>query len=145
MRLGPGAGRHELRAPAQVILGANRYRFLVPITRGTVTDMRELLEDPPPLTGARFRSGVRPGLVLIVALVTVLSSMAVCAAAILAPAPAPVVPLVVAVCVGAPLFAAWEAPGALAWVRTERAHRRALAKLRHALDQLPEVEHPLGG
>ncbi|HUA45234.1 MAG TPA: hypothetical protein VMA77_08415 [Solirubrobacteraceae bacterium] len=106
--------------------------------------MPELLEDPPPLAGSRFRSAVRARLVLIVALVTALSSMAVCAAAILAPAPAPVVPLVVAVCVGAPLFAAWEAPEALAWVRAERSHRSALAKLRRTLEQLPEVEHPLG-
>jgi len=106
--------------------------------------MPELLEDPPPLTGPRSRSGVGPRLVLIVALVTVLSSMAVCAAAILAPAPAPVVPLVVAICVGAPLFAAWDAPGALARVRAERSHRSALAKLRRTLEQLPEVEHPLG-
>jgi hypothetical protein len=104
----------------------------------------ELLDDPAPLTGPQFGSRLRPRLVLIVALVTVLASMAVCAAAILAPAPAPVVPLVVAVCVGSPLFAAWEAPGALEWVRAERSHRSALARLRRALDQLPEVEHPLG-
>jgi hypothetical protein len=104
----------------------------------------ELLEDPPPLTGPRFSSPRRARLVLIVALVTALSSMALCAAAILAPAPAAAVPLVVAVCVGAPLFAAWEAPGALAWVRAERMNRGALAKLRRALAQLPEVEHPLG-
>jgi hypothetical protein len=105
----------------------------------------ELLEDPAPLTGPRFGSRVRRRLVLIVALVTVLSSMAVCAVAILVPAPAPVVPLVVAVCVGGPLFAAWEAPSALAGVRAERVHRRALSSLRRGLDQLPEVEHPLGG
>ena len=105
----------------------------------------ELLEDPAPLTGPRFSSRPRPRLVLIVALLTVLSSMAVCAVAILIPAPAPVVPLVVAVCVGAPLFAAWDAPSALAAMRAERVHRRALSRLRRGLDQLPEVEHPLGG
>jgi hypothetical protein len=104
----------------------------------------ELLGGRRPLTGPEFRSSLRPRLVLIVALVTALSSMAVCAAAILVPAPAAVVPLVVTVCVGAPLFAGWEAPGALAWVRAERSHRCALTKLRRALDQLPEVEHPFG-
>lgn len=104
----------------------------------------ELLGDRPPVTGAQFRSSLRPLLKLIVAFVTAVSSMAFCAAAILVPAPAAVVPLVVTVCIGAPLFASWEAPGALAWMRTERSHRSALTKLRRALDQLPEVEHPLG-
>jgi hypothetical protein len=104
----------------------------------------ELLEDPAPLAGPRFGTRLRPRLVLIAAVVTALASMAVCAAAILIPAPAPVVPLVVMVCVCAPLFAAWEAPDALAWVRAERWHRKALATLRRELDLLPEVEHPLG-
>lgn len=103
----------------------------------------ELLDDPPALS-RRFTTRMQPRLVLIVALMTALASMAVCAAAILAPAPAAVVPVVVAVCVGAPLFAAWEAPVALAWMQADRSHRKALATLRRALDQLPEVEHPLG-
>jgi hypothetical protein len=102
----------------------------------------ELLDDPPPAT-RQFKTRLQPRLVLVVAVVTAVVSMAVCAAAILVPAPAPAVPLVVVVCVGAPLFAGWEAPGALAWVRAERSHRRALAGLRRTLEQLPEVEHPL--
>ena len=81
---------------------------------------------------------------LFFAAVTVLASMAMCAAAILTPAPAPVVPIVVVVCVGAPLFSAWDAPDAFARVRSDRWRRRALATLRRALDQLPEIEHPLG-
>ena len=103
----------------------------------------ELLDDTPAVA-RRFRSRLQPRLVLAVALLTALISMAMCAAAILSHAPAAVVPLVVAVSVGAPLFAAWEAPGALAWIRAERSGRKALAHLRSALDRLPEVEHPLG-
>lgn len=103
----------------------------------------ELL-DGPPLATRRFTTRLQPRLILILAAVTVLLSMAVCAAAILAPAPAAAAPAVVAVCVGAPLFAAWEAPNALAWVRAERSQARAMAGLRRTLDQLPEVEHPLG-
>ena len=103
----------------------------------------ELLDDTPVVT-RRFTSRLQPRLVLAVALVTALISMAMCAAAILSHAPAAVVPLVVAVSVGAPLFAAWEAPGALAWIRAERSGRKALAHLRSALERLPEVEHPLG-
>ena len=102
-----------------------------------------LLDDPPSAT-RRFRTRLQPRLVLLVALVTTLVSMAVCAAAILVPAPAPAVPFVVAVCVGAPLFAGWEAPSALAWLRAERSQRNALAGLRRSLDRLPEVDHPHG-
>jgi hypothetical protein len=103
----------------------------------------ELLDDPRPVT-RQFTTRLQPCLVLVVALVTALSSMAVCAAAILVPAPAAAVPFVVVACVGGPLFAAWEAPGALAWVRAERSHRAAVANLRRTLDGLPEAEHPLG-
>jgi hypothetical protein len=103
----------------------------------------DLLRDPL-VINRRFTTRVQPRLVLVVACVTTLLSMAICAAAVLAPAPAPAVPLVVAVCIGAPLFAGWEAPGALAWMRAERSDRRALTKLRSSLDRLPEVEHPLG-
>ncbi len=87
------------------------------------------------------------GLVLVTALFTVLISVAICALAVLMPAPAPAVPLVVAICVGCPLFAVWDAPVALRAFRTERAGRtaaHALETLRRSLDQLPEVEHPLG-
>lgn len=104
-----------------------------------------LLDDPPQLAPPpRFTTRRQPHLVLVVAIVTALISMAVCAAAILAPAPAAAVPLVVAVCVGAPMFAGWEVPVALASVRGERGRRKALVALRRALNELPEVEHPLG-
>lgn len=86
----------------------------------------------------------RPQLVLIVAAITTLVSVALCAAAILAPAPPAAVPLVVAICVGGPLFAAWEVPIALAALRSRRAGRNAVSMLRRSLDQLPETEHPLG-
>lgn len=86
----------------------------------------------------------RPSLVLLAALLTALVSAAVCAAAILTPAPAGVVPLVVLICIGCPMFAASEAPRALASMRADRAARRALVTLRRNLDRLPEIEHPLG-
>jgi hypothetical protein len=84
-----------------------------------------------------------PHLVLLVAVLAVLSSLAVCSAAILTPAPAAVVPLVALMCVGCPMFASWEVPGAIASLRARRGDR-AIAMLRRSLDRLPEVEHPLG-
>ena len=86
---------------------------------------------------------VRPGFVLLVAAVSALISAATCAGAILAPAPAVAIPLVLAVCIGCPAFAGWQVPHAVAALRSERASR-ALAKLRRSLDELPETEHPLG-
>jgi hypothetical protein len=50
----------------------------------------------------------------------------------------------VAICVGGPVFAAWEAPVAVAALRQRRTGRDALSMLRRTLDQLPETEHPLG-
>jgi hypothetical protein len=93
------------------------------------------------------RTRAQPRLVLAVAAITALVSTAMCAAAVLAPAPPIVVPLVVLICVGCPMFAGWEVPKALASLRaeqTERSHRRALAAMRKGLEQLPETEHPLG-
>ena len=92
----------------------------------------------------------RPGearLILGVALTTALISVAICVAAVLAPAPAVVLPLIVTICVGCPVFAAWRAPLAVATLRADRVRRgrdRALEQLRRGLDQLPETEHPLG-
>jgi hypothetical protein len=89
---------------------------------------------------------VRPGqprLVLLAALFTVLLSAAVCVGAILAPAPGVAIPLVLAICIGCPVFAAWEVPNALAALRANRAGH-ALAKLRRSLAELPETEHPFG-
>jgi hypothetical protein len=71
-------------------------------------------------------------------------SAGLCAAAIVAPAPSAVVPLVVVISVGCPVFAAWEVPGAIASVRAEQERGKALAALRRSLAQLPETEHPLG-
>jgi len=78
---------------------------------------------------------------------TALLSAAVCVGAVLVPAPAAALPLVVVICLGCPLFAAWEVPMALASLRAGRVDREqaeALAKLRQTLERLPETEHPLG-
>ena len=93
---------------------------------------------PPP----KRRS--HPSLVLLAALLTVLTSIAVCVVAVLAPAPAAALPVVVAICVGCPVFAGWEVPTAIASLRADRAAGRALDRLRRSLAQLPETEHPLG-
>jgi hypothetical protein len=85
----------------------------------------------------------RPHLVLLLAVATALASVTLCAAAILARAPSAVVPLVALICVGCPVFASWEVPVAVSELRARRGHK-ALAILRKSLDQLPEVEHPLG-
>jgi hypothetical protein len=71
----------------------------------------------------------RPTLVLIAALVPVVMSTAVCVGAVLAPAPAAAVPPVVAICVGCPLFAAWELPAAVTSLRADRAARAGGAAL----------------
>ncbi len=85
---------------------------------------------------------------LIAAVVTVLISCGLCVAAVLAHAPVAALPLVVAVCVGGPIFAAWELRDALDTLRADRADRAGgkalLASLRVRLDELPEIEHPLG-
>ena len=85
----------------------------------------------------------KPHLTLLVAALSVVSCLAVCAAAILVPAPAAAVPLVALMCVGCPVFASWEVPVAVEALRARRGHK-ALAVLRQSLDKLPEVEHPLG-
>jgi hypothetical protein len=101
-----------------------------------------LLEDHG-LTVWRPARPSQPRLVVLAALLTALISAGVCVAAILAPAPAIAIPLVVAICIGCPMFAGWEVPNALAALRAKRAHK-ALARLRRSLDRLPETEHPLG-
>lgn len=103
----------------------------------------EIFLHGPSLVARRSRTPSQSHLVLIAALATTLMSMAMCVGAILAPAPPAVVPLVVAICVGCPVFAAWEVPVALASLRANRAGK-ALANLRRSLDQLPETDHPLG-
>jgi hypothetical protein len=71
-------------------------------------------------------------------------ALAVCAAAMLVPAPTGAVPFVVAMSVGCPLLAGYGSASALASLRDDRAEHRALSSLRAALDGLPETEHPLG-
>jgi len=61
--------------------------------------------------------------------------------AALAPAPALAQPLIVCVCVGFTAAMAGQAPESL---RVVRRSRDALGHLRRQLDELPEVEHPLG-
>jgi len=101
-------------------------------------------KDGPFFFSPRLLERSHSRLVLIVAGLTALISMTVCAVAILVPAPPMAVPLIVTICVGCPLFAAWEAPMALAVLRADRLGRTALSSLRRGLEQLPEVEHPLG-
>jgi hypothetical protein len=103
-------------------------------------DMRHMRHPTRPAAAKSSRSRR----VLIAALFTALISAGICAAAILAPAPAAAVPLIVLLCVGCPIFAMWEAPLALAVLRADRDSGRAVVKLRKSLDQLPETEHPLG-
>lgn len=89
---------------------------------------------------------LRAHLVCLTAMLTAVVCSAVCVAAVLAPAPAAVVPLLALVCVGCPMLAAWELPSAIATLRARRASSDAyaLATLRRSLDSLPETEHPLG-
>jgi hypothetical protein len=86
----------------------------------------------------------RPAMAFVVCVVAALVGMAVCAAAILVPAPVGAVPFVVMICAACPLLAGWEAASVTASRRADRAGRRALARLRSTLDRLPETEHPLG-
>lgn len=71
-----------------------------------------------------------------------------CAAA-LVPAPPVVLPLLVVVCVGSPMAAALELPGAIAGLRRGAGRAgaldaRSVEALRRQLDALPETQHPLG-
>jgi hypothetical protein len=94
----------------------------------------------------RFRTRREAVLACAAAVVASLASVGLAAAAMLAPAPAGVVPVVATICVACPLFAAWELPGAVAalWTDSPARRERALGKLRRSLDRLPETEHPLG-
>lgn len=72
-------------------------------------------------------------------------------AAALVPAPPAALPLLVALCIGCPLLAAWDLPVAVTVLRLRRAgpvtptlDEGTLDELRERLDQLPETEHPLG-
>jgi hypothetical protein len=67
-------------------------------------------------------------------------------AAVLVPAPPAVLPLVVVVCIGAPMVAGHRAYGAMGVLRRRRAalDEAALGRLRRELDRIPETQHPLG-
>ena len=80
------------------------------------------------------------------AAVAALCSAGLCAAAVVMRPPAAVIPLLVLVCVGSPVYGTWRLPYAIAALRMARgeSHRRAIATLRRSLDRLPEIEHPLG-
>ena len=82
------------------------------------------------------------------AAITVLTCAGLVIAAVLAGAPAAAVPLIAAVCVGAPILATWGLSTAVMVLRASRRgegqlDRRALARLRRRLDKLPETPHPL--
>jgi hypothetical protein len=80
------------------------------------------------------------------AAVAALCSASLFAAAVLMHPPVVVIPLLVIVCVGSPVYGTWQLPHAIAALRAGRGatDRRAIASLRRSLDRLPEVEHPLG-
>ena len=78
---------------------------------------------------------------------TVLTCAGLVSAAVLVPAPAVVVPFLVATCIGCPMRAALDLPASLAVLRADRRTRgdaRLLAEMRRHLRQLPETQHPLG-
>lgn len=104
----------------------------------------ELISEPGPLSALAIGQPARPRMALMMLVIAVLMSTGLCAAAILARAPAAAVPVIAAVCVWCPMLAGWEAPRALAALRADRTARRALANFRHGLDSLPETQHPLG-
>jgi hypothetical protein len=82
---------------------------------------------------------------LLCALATVMcAGLATCAA--LAPAPPAVLPFVVLVTIALPMLLVLDVPSALAVLHAtgRRGDREALATLRRGLDELPEVNHPLG-
>jgi hypothetical protein len=72
--------------------------------------------------------------------IVALACVALVTAAALVPAPPAVLPLVALVCVGLPMAATVELPGAIATLRSDA---RALAALRRHLAELPETAHPL--
>jgi hypothetical protein len=103
----------------------------------------ELLYQPSELAATRGIGTARAGLVVFTAVLSAIVAAGCCIGAILAHAPVAATPLVAAICVGCPMFAVLEVPGALAELRRGRGDK-ALARLRRRLAELPETEHPLG-
>jgi hypothetical protein len=85
-------------------------------------------------------------LVFAAAALTVLACGALCAGAVLARAPAGVVPLLAVCCVGMPIVGTWQVPAALTSLRAigRVDGSPVLAEFRRELARLPEAEHPLG-
>ena len=111
--------------------------------------MREAWESVEPaaaILAYQGRSRRWAWLVCITAAVAGMFGAGLCAAAVLIHAPAPAVPLVAVVCVGCPVFASWELPIAIAALRVRRTggDEPAIVRMRRSLDELPEIEHPLG-
>jgi hypothetical protein len=77
---------------------------------------------------------------LVSAVLTVVVSAGLLGAAVLVPAPPAALVLVVLVCIGCPMVAAWE----LSRVTAAPAGPPDLRALRRQLDRLPETQHPLG-
>ncbi len=103
----------------------------------------ELLFEPAELAVTRGIGTARARLVVITAVLSAVVAVGCCIGAIVAHAPVAATPLVAVICVGAPMFAVLEVPGALAELRMNRGEQ-ALARLRRRLAELPETEHPLG-
>jgi hypothetical protein len=74
------------------------------------------------------------------AVVTAVGCAALLTAAVLVPAPTPILVMIVAVSIGFPMHAAWD----LSRVTAAAGPRLDLAELRRQLDRLPETQHPLG-
>jgi hypothetical protein len=104
----------------------------------------ELLFDGPTSAARAWPSSSPPALALLAALLTVVTCAALCAVAIVGCAPDDVVPLIVAICIGCPVLASWQVPGALATLRARRRAAHELAQMRRSLAKLPDTEHPLG-
>jgi hypothetical protein len=84
--------------------------------------------------------------VCLFAAATALLSAALVCAAVLVPAPAAALPVIVAAAIGLPMAVASELPTAIAVLRMTRGaelRRRHVSELRRALQRLPETRHPL--
>ena len=90
----------------------------------------------PPLT--RSHALLRCAFVAVTGLI---GAALLCAAA-LVPAPPAVLPLLVVVCVGSPMAAACELPGAIAVLRRRRGRRRALDS--RSVEALPTTSDATG-
>jgi hypothetical protein len=79
--------------------------------------------------------------------VTTLECATLLGAAALVPAPAPVLPLVIAACLACPMLAMFAFASTLAELRRDKtglSDHRAIEELRRQIRHLPETRHPLG-